>query len=69
MVGGFGDRDSLIFSGNVSQRVGYSAELNSASARSGAGYATGAHGNYNFNVDSYSDNGNGQWFYGQFFPR
>lgn len=32
------------------------------------GYATGAHQNYSFNVNDYSDNGNGQWFYGQFFP-
>lgn len=32
------------------------------------GYATGAHANYSFNVNDYSDNGNGQWFYGQFFP-
>lgn len=32
------------------------------------GYASGAHQNYSFNVNDYSDNGNGQWFYGQFFP-
>ncbi|MDI5981123.1 cutinase family protein [Amycolatopsis magusensis] len=34
-VGGFNDPTSGIFSGNVSQRVGYSAALNSASAREG----------------------------------
>ena len=35
VVGGFTDRDSTIFRGNVSQRVGYSAEVNSQSARQG----------------------------------
>ncbi|SEP00192.1 cutinase family protein [Amycolatopsis saalfeldensis] len=36
VVGGFTDRDSTIFSGaGISQRVGYSAELNSQSARQG----------------------------------
>jgi len=176
VVGGFNDRDSMIFTGNVSQRVGYSAALNSASVREGVnelnrlirdqrnacpgqhakvigysegaavahiwgsenwatfdnvnaalisdpkrkggpradglagqpyaavmgaplygsdrnfgdiptvsictndvicdsaapsgwiGYATGAHGNYAFNVDVYSDDGNGQWFDGVFMP-
>jgi cutinase len=34
------------------------------------GYYPGTnHSNYNFDVNAYSDNGNGQWFYGQFFPR
>ena len=32
------------------------------------GYATGAHGNYSFNVDDYSNDGNGQWFDGVFMP-
>ena len=32
------------------------------------GYATGAHGNYSFNVDTYSNDGNGQWFDGVFMP-
>ena len=32
------------------------------------GYLTGAHGNYSFNVDDYSDDGNGQWFNGVFMP-
>ena len=32
------------------------------------GYLTGGHGNYSFNVDDYSDNGNGQWFNGVFMP-
>jgi cutinase len=35
VVGGFNDPTSGIFTGNVSQRVGYSAQLNGASARSG----------------------------------
>ncbi|SEF37610.1 cutinase [Amycolatopsis pretoriensis] len=35
VVGGYTDRDSMIFSGNISQRVGYSAEVNSQSARQG----------------------------------
>ena len=34
------------------------------------GYYPGTdHINYNFDANAYSDNGNGQWFYGQFFPR
>ncbi|MDD9370778.1 MAG: cutinase family protein [Acidimicrobiales bacterium] len=32
------------------------------------GYLTGAHGKYSFNVDDYSDDGNGQWFNGVFIP-
>ena len=32
------------------------------------GYATGAHGNYSFNVDDYSNDGHGQWFDGVFMP-
>jgi len=176
VVGGLNDRDSMIFTGNVSQRVGYSAALNSGSVREGVnelnrlirdqrracpfqhakvvgysegaavahiwvsenwatfdnvnavlisdpkrkggprgdglagqfyavvmgaplygsdrnfgdiptvslctddvicdsaapsgwiGYATGAHGNYSFNVDTYSNDGNGQWFDGVFMP-
>ena len=32
------------------------------------GYLTGAHGNYSFDVDDYSDDGNGQWFNGVFIP-
>jgi cutinase len=40
-----------------------------SSAPSGwIGYLTGAHGNYAFNVDAYSDDGNGQWFNGVFMP-
>lgn len=35
VVGGFNDPTSSIFTGNVSQRVGYSAALNGASAREG----------------------------------
>lgn len=35
VVGGFTDRDSMIFTGGISQRVGYSAEVNSQSARQG----------------------------------
>jgi cutinase len=35
VVGGFNDTTSSIFTGNVSQRVGYSAALNSQSARQG----------------------------------
>lgn len=35
VVGGFNDPTSGIFTGNVSQRVGYSAQLSGASARSG----------------------------------
>ncbi|NUS73166.1 MAG: cutinase family protein [Corynebacteriales bacterium] len=35
VVGGFTDNTSSIFTGNVSQRVGYSAALNSQSARQG----------------------------------
>ncbi|TCC40469.1 cutinase family protein [Kribbella speibonae] len=38
-------------------------------ARSGVpGYIWGAHGNYNFNVDAYSDDARGQWFNGVFIP-
>ena len=33
------------------------------------GYLTGAHGNYSFDVDDYSDDGNGQWFNGVYMPR
>ena len=32
------------------------------------GYATGAHGDYSFNVDTYSNDGNGQWYDGVFMP-
>ena len=32
------------------------------------GYLTGAHGNYSFDVDDYSDDGDGQWFNGVFMP-
>jgi cutinase len=32
------------------------------------GYLTGAHGNYSFDVDHYSDDGDGQWFNGVFMP-
>jgi cutinase len=32
------------------------------------GYLSGAHGNYSFNVDDYSDNGDGQIFNGQHIP-
>ena len=32
------------------------------------GYATGAHMNYSFNVDHYSNDGHGQWFDGVFMP-
>jgi cutinase len=40
-----------------------------SSAPSGwPGSLTGAHGNYSFNVDDYSDNGNGQIIDGQFHP-
>lgn len=40
------------------------------SAPSGViGYLTGAHGNYSFNVDDYSNDGNGEWFDGAFYPR
>jgi cutinase len=35
VVGGYTDRDSMIFTGGISQRVGYSAEVNSQSARQG----------------------------------
>ena len=35
VVGGFNDPTSGIFTGNVSQRVGYSAQLTGASAREG----------------------------------
>ncbi|WP_456697527.1 cutinase family protein [Aeromicrobium sp. P5_D10] len=35
VVGGLGDPNSMIFTGNPSQRVGYSAALNSQSAREG----------------------------------
>ena len=35
VVGGFNDPTSSIFTGNVSQRVGYSAQLTGASAREG----------------------------------
>jgi cutinase len=38
-------------------------------AQSGlAGYPR-EHGNYSFNVNDYSNTGNGQWFNGQFYPR
>jgi cutinase len=30
------------------------------------GYATGSHGKYDFNVDSYSNDARGQWFNGEF---
>lgn len=43
-----------------------------STARSGwGGYLAqpSAHGNYSFNVDDYSNTGNGQWFNGQFYPR
>ena len=40
-----------------------------ADAASGLpGYFTGKHGNYNFNVDVYSDDARGQWFNGVFIP-
>src|SRR5688500_17129773 len=35
VVGGFNDPNSMVFTGNVSQRVGYSAALNSQSVREG----------------------------------
>jgi cutinase len=41
-----------------------------SSAPSGwIGYATGAHQNYSFDVDVYSNTGDGEWFNGVFFPR
>ncbi len=40
----------------------------SAAASGWIGYLTGAHGNYSFDVDDYSDDGNGQWFNGVFMP-
>ncbi|MFC4493263.1 cutinase family protein [Streptomyces ovatisporus] len=40
-----------------------------SSAPSGwGGYLNGDHGNYSFNADDYADNGNGQWFNGQYRP-
>jgi cutinase len=40
-----------------------------ANASSGLpGYFWGSHGNYNFNVDAYSDDAHGQWFNGVFIP-
>ena len=41
---------------------------NSAAPSGWIGYLTGAHGNYSFDVDDYSDDGNGQWFNGVFMP-
>lgn len=39
------------------------------SAQSGLpGYFQGEHGNYNFNVDVYSDDAHGQWYNGVFYP-
>jgi cutinase len=40
----------------------------STAASGWIGYLTGAHGNYSFNVDDYSDDGDGQWFNGVFIP-
>lgn len=34
-----------------------------------AGYPHNHVSNYDFNVDVYSNDGNGEWFYGEFFPR
>jgi cutinase len=43
----------------------------STAASGWIGYAAtpSAHMNYSFNVDDYSNDGNGQWFNGQFIPR
>jgi cutinase len=40
-----------------------------ANAASGLpGYFTGKHGNYNFNVDAYSNDARGQWYNGTYIP-
>jgi cutinase len=40
----------------------------STAASGWPGYLSGKHGNYDFNVDAYSDDADGQWFNGEFLP-
>jgi cutinase len=40
----------------------------STAASGWPGYIGGKHGNYDFNVDAYADDADGQWFNGEFLP-